>query len=401
MEQQEETTTPQKKTENSSSEKQPEEVKPVKDKSPMTPTNWWGGWISQAKEKSASVLEAVKNDLNEITTAVADTFNVAPNEDEDQDEPSTSSDKPQQQQQSGNTVNYMKQSLSSFFGSVTDALVPQLDDDDATEAVLITSDDTIVLSGFAKHLAELQNNDETYLEEPSKSSELSEKYRMWLEIVEQDQFTQQKVNKMLESSQILNEKYNKFVPDTVSHMNFFKRYLFKKALLEDELANEERRRKEVVIEKQPAPVVVESPVETKAPAPPMKSDTVVGGDLDIANFELSEEEQAKLLEDYEQEIKEREKTKSDIVEVPVVPKAAIKATKNPSKSGSNVQSKGKNNKNVKAQQPPQKSTQQPAATKAEPKGKKPAGELKMEKVHFKKESESSTSDESWEKEFDL
>lgn len=156
--------------------------------------------------QSASVLEAVKNDLNEITTAVADTFNVAPNEDEDRDEPSTSSDKPQQHQQSGNTVNYMKQSLSSFFGSVTDALVPQLDDDDATEAVLITSDDTIVLSGFAKHLAELQNNDETYLEEPSKSSELSEKYRMWLEIVEQDQFTQQRVNKMLESSQILNEK---------------------------------------------------------------------------------------------------------------------------------------------------------------------------------------------------
>lgn len=109
-----------------------------------------------------------------------------------------------------------------------------------------------------------------------------------------------------------------------------------------------------------------------------------------------------MLEDYEQEIKEREKTKSDVVEAPVVLKAAIKATKNPSKSGPNVQSKGKNNKNVKAQQPPQKSTQQPAATKkAEPKGKKSAGELKMEKDHFKKESESSTSDESWEKEFDL
>lgn len=39
-------------------------------------------------------------------------------------------------------------------------------------------------------------------------------------------------------------------------MNFFKRYLFKRALLEDELANEERRRKEVVIQKQPEPVAV-------------------------------------------------------------------------------------------------------------------------------------------------
>lgn len=48
-------------------------------------------------------------------------------------------------------------------------------------------------------------------------------------------------------------------------MNFFKRYLFKKALLEDELANEERRRKEMIVEKQPEPVVNESstaPAET-------------------------------------------------------------------------------------------------------------------------------------------
>jgi hypothetical protein len=42
-------------------------------------------------------------------------------------------------------------------------------------------------------------------------------------------------------------------------MNFFKRYLFKKALLEDELANVERSKKEeVVIEKQPEPIVIES-----------------------------------------------------------------------------------------------------------------------------------------------
>lgn len=57
---------------------------------------------------------------------------------------------------------------------------------------------------------------------------------------------------------------NNLVPDTVSHMNFFKRYLFKKALLEDELANIERR-KDVVIEKQPEPVVVVEP-QVEAPA---------------------------------------------------------------------------------------------------------------------------------------
>lgn len=144
----------------------------------------------------------MKNDLDEITTAVTETFQLAP--DEEEKAPETPSE-PQSQPQ-GSTVSYMKQSLSSFFGSVTDALIPQLDDEDATEAVLITSDDTVVLTGFKKHLAELQDNDETYLEEPSKTEELAEKYRMWLEIVEQDQFTQQRVDKMLQSSQILNEK---------------------------------------------------------------------------------------------------------------------------------------------------------------------------------------------------
>lgn len=135
-----------------------------------------------------------------------------PSEDELNDSSTAFIEQQQQQQSPSSTVNFqnMKQSISSslstFFGTVTDALIPQLDEEDAAEAVLITNDDTIVLSGFTKHLAELQGNDETYLEEPSKTEELAEKYRMWLEIVEQDQFTQQRVDKMLQQSQILNEK---------------------------------------------------------------------------------------------------------------------------------------------------------------------------------------------------
>ncbi|XP_070500405.1 BSD domain-containing protein 1-like isoform X3 [Chironomus tepperi] len=290
---------------------------------PSSSSTWWGGWISQAKEKSASVLEAVKNDLNEITTAVTETLNLVPTEEELLKESSSDSSDSQQQQQHPSTVNFanMKQSISSsistFFGTVSDALIPQMDEDDVSEAILITNDDTIVLTGFTKHLAEMQANDETYLEEPSKTAELAEKYRMWLEVVEQDQFTQQRVDKMLEQSQILNEKYNKFVPNTVSHMNFFKRYLFKKALLEDELANEERRKKEeMVIEKQPEPVAIESPLpvvaqitQTKTQPQPTRKNEI--NDLDIANYEISEEEQARLLAEYEQEIKEREKNKSD------------------------------------------------------------------------------------------
>lgn len=75
------------------------------------------------------------------------------------------------------------------------------------------------------------------------------------------------------------------MPDTVSHMNFFKRYLFKKALLEDELANEERRRKEEsVIAKQPeaeatpspAAVVIETPIEKIIPPQIIKNEAKNG-----------------------------------------------------------------------------------------------------------------------------
>lgn len=399
-------------------------------KSPAeTPTSnsssWWGGWISQAKEKSASVLEAVKNDLNEITTAVTETLHLNQSEDELlRDASSDSNDLQQQdQQQHPSTVNFanMKQSISSsistFFGSVTDALIPQMDEEDVSEAILITGDDTIVLTGFTKYLAELQANDETYLEEPSKTAELAEKYRMWLEVVEQDQFTQQRVDKMLQQSQILNEKYNKFVPNTVSHMNFFKRYLFKKALLEDDLANEERRKKEMIIETQPEPTVPESiipSVEAQIATPqttPSKKNEIK--DLDITNYEISEEEQARLLEEYEQEIKEREKNKTEddilIPDEEVEPTPKPKAQKSTKKSAVQPKAtvaattKGKHNKDSKTQQHQQKSNQQKTKNTEKAKGaqKKSDEPLPIEKDHFKKESDTSTSDESWEKDFDM
>lgn len=213
------------------------------------------------------------------------------------------------------------------------------------------------------------------------------------------------------------------MPDIVSHMNFFKRYLFKRALLEDELASEERTKKEdvVVIEKQPEPaIVVEAPIATESP-PQIKKNEGSGGkksfkneqkldvenlllDLDIANYELSEEEQARLLEAYELEIKEREKKGDVFVEPEELPKVATKSQKSAKKS-LNVQSKsnaaapvtssaskGKNNKDLKNQQhQPQKSTQQ----------QKSKNQAKLAGNNQTKESESSTSDESWEKDFDM
>lgn len=136
------------------------------------------------------------------------------------------------------TVGNMKKSLSSFFGQVSDALIPALDDEqDQAEVVLITNDGQVTLTGFQRHLAGLQSEDNTYLTEPS--DRLAENYQRWLEVTEQDQFTQSRLAKHLTSSEILNEKYLALVPERVTHMDFWQRYLFRRALLEDALANAE------------------------------------------------------------------------------------------------------------------------------------------------------------------
>lgn len=186
----------------------------------------WGSWgwgiLENAKTKSFSVLEAVKNDLGELSTVIKEEANAA--------------SEVLGLNQTDSTVNVMKKSISSFLGQVSDVLVPPIEDEEA-EAIMITKDGTLTLTGFAKHLAELQANDATYIQEPV--DELAPQYKRWLEIVEQEQFTEPRLTKQLTNSQILNEKYLSLVPEKVSHMEFWKRYLFKKALLEDAVANAE------------------------------------------------------------------------------------------------------------------------------------------------------------------
>lgn len=182
--------------------------------------------ISDGFVQSVSVLEAVRRDLDEISTAVRTEVSHAGSvigETLKLDEPESA-------------ASSVKKSLSSFFEQVSEALVPSIEDDEA-EAVIITSEGAVTLTGFQKHLAELQGNEATYLTAPDAT--LQENYQRWLEIVDQTQFTQNQLARHLACSEILNERYTNLVPEKVSHMEFWKRYLFKRALLEDALAHAE------------------------------------------------------------------------------------------------------------------------------------------------------------------
>lgn len=177
--------------------------------------------------QSVSVFEAVKRDLDEISTVVRTEVTHAGSmigETLKFDEPES-------------TASTVKKSLSSFFEQVTEALVPSMEDDES-EVVIITSEGAVTLTGFQKHLAELQANEATYLTTPDAT--LQENYQRWLEIVDQNQFTQNQLARHLTNSEILNEKYLNLVPEKVPHMEFWKRYLFKRALLEDACANAEQ-----------------------------------------------------------------------------------------------------------------------------------------------------------------
>lgn len=174
--------------------------------------SWWGSWLDTAKSRSASVLEAVKNDLTELTTAVkteATSATEALGRSLSLSEPDS-------------TVGAMKKSFSSFLGQVSEALVPSLEEEEEGVDVLITHEGTDDLTGFHRHLAELQSLETTYLEEPS--DELSEKYKRWMEVVEQEQFTEPRLARHLASSAILNDQYCALVPGRVAHMDFWKRY---------------------------------------------------------------------------------------------------------------------------------------------------------------------------------
>lgn len=381
-------------------------------------SSWsWGSWINSAKSKSASVFEAVKQDLNELSTAVSNAGQ-AIGETLKLDEPES-------------TASTVKKSLSSFFGQVTEALIPSLEDDD-TEAVLITTDGTITLTGFQKHLAELQLNDETYLKPPE--AQLIENYNRWIEVTEQDQFTQNRLAKHLASSEILNEKYLSFVPDQVPHMEFWKRYLFKRAILEDALANaeiaERKARAEIDSTKPVSPRKPGSIIQTEQPKKTVddqdmasiveeKPISVIGGKEwtgdDFGNVEISEEEQARLLQEYEAEIQEREMKKSLIV--PLEEKLKLEEAERKEKMSGKQAKKGqaKNQAQNKKDQTTRPATTADSAKKSTTQSKqsktskqqpadkaaKPTNQTDAAPSKGANDDDSKDSDESWEKDFDL
>ncbi|XP_028156178.1 BSD domain-containing protein 1-like isoform X2 [Ostrinia nubilalis] len=357
--------------------------------------NWWDSWLSSAKNKSAEVYSMVKKDLDEIGSAVkseathvfSTTSNVIGK--------TFKLDVPE------SPANVMKKSFSSFIGQVSTVLNPEPDDEDDTE-VILSSGDTTMLSTYKKELEALQRVDATFIV-PAYSPEF-EAWRGSLEGGEGEVIAPAAAARRLDSSPLLKAQYRKLVPDAVTHDDFWERYLFRVALLQDRLAAASRKQpvetpttdpvlahlplQTVVAPIEQSPKKVLSGIEAETPFETPDIDNVTWED-DFANdVELTEEQQTLLLEEYEKEITSKKVTK----------KPARDATNN-NADGNDAQTTDKINKTTdKNKNIDKKNGRSPKKVKADDCGNLVEDYFGDKEV---KDDASANSDESWEKEFEL
>ncbi|KAL1455354.1 hypothetical protein WDU94_009454 [Cyamophila willieti] len=243
--------------------------------STLSSSDWWKGIFDAARNKSAEVLEFVKKDLDELSTTVKTEATNVVQQTTTVFKETLQLDKPE------STASSMKKSVSSFLGQVSNVLNPSPDDEDE-EAVVIHGTDVVPLTRLQTQLYALGNDPDTYLKEIEP--ELLPRYEAWLELVEEQgnkQLSNEKLIKMLVNNPQLQNNYETLVPNKISHALFWNRYLFRKAMLEDEDARLQRKEKKDEEEDE-------------------EDDKIEKDDFNY-NVELSEEDQIKLLEDYEKE----------------------------------------------------------------------------------------------------
>lgn len=240
---------------------------------------WWGslsGVVSAAKNKSAEVLEFVKRDLDELSSTVKNEASQVVNSTTSVLKEQLSFDQPE------STVNTMKRSMSSFLGTVNNVLNPSPDDSD-TEAMVMRGNIPVVLSRFQAQLHSLMTTEETFTVEPSDAE--AAQFSAWLEI-QDDILNHDNLTKLMVTHTELHVEYTKLVPSKVSHADFWQRFLFRRALLEDEEARRQSQERRQQREAQEAENFLSSHDEEFS-----------------SNVDISDEDQMRLLQEYENECK--------------------------------------------------------------------------------------------------
>lgn len=251
---------------------------------------WWGSWVSTAKNKSAEVFEFMKKDISEFSSAVkteASTIAEAV-----KSEASTIAEAVKETLQLDNEespAGTVKKSVSSFLSQLWEPITV----DDQLSPIIIKDSQPVSMTDlqYKHHL--LITDAETFIKEISDDEK--PQFDAWYNVVVEDFNDVESLGRQLSSCPALEDKYRELVPDQVSHSDFWKRYMFRRALMLDQYAEEDRRKAREREE------IDNFPWEKEKFA---------------TDIELSEEEQIKLLNDYEEEknLKNQKKMKKELSE---------------------------------------------------------------------------------------
>lgn len=125
----------------------------------------------------------------------------------------------------------MKQGMTSLWGELSKALVIPPDDDECCEIIKITNGKPITLDRVKAQLFALQSDVNTYTEDLGPKDN---KFQPWVERNFDLEQVKPEISELLVSNSNVRSLYTQLVPLTVSNVDFWCRYFYKKHLLEEE-----------------------------------------------------------------------------------------------------------------------------------------------------------------------
>ncbi|XP_055933522.1 BSD domain-containing protein 1-like isoform X1 [Argiope bruennichi] len=205
--------------------------------------SWWGswpGWLQTAKEKSSNALEFMKRDLTEFTQVVQTDAVAAVSSTAAMLKEKLTVDNAEA------VADKARQSITSVIGTIADVFAPQKELEDS-ELMIIKDSEPVTMDWWQSQLYMIRKDPKTFCHEPEGPPEM---YENWLESFDPSEHQEEMTEIMITCSEV-RDIYDKLVPTSVSHLEFWQRYFYRVHLLrkaEAKRADLMRRAEQISIE---------------------------------------------------------------------------------------------------------------------------------------------------------
>ncbi|KAF8782141.1 BSD domain-containing protein 1 [Argiope bruennichi] len=205
--------------------------------------SWWGswpGWLQTAKEKSSNALEFMRRDLTEFTQVVQTDAVAAVSSTAAMLKEKLTVDNAEA------VADKARQSITSVIGTIADVFAPQKELEDS-ELMIIKDSEPVTMDWWQSQLYMIRKDPKTFCHEPEGPPEM---YENWLESFDPSEHQEEMTEIMITCSEV-RDIYDKLVPTSVSHLEFWQRYFYRVHLLrkaEAKRADLMRRAEQISIE---------------------------------------------------------------------------------------------------------------------------------------------------------